>query len=70
MKKNIIVFGSSRGIGAELVKHFDQLGHHVYGVSCHASAHCQWIEGDISHTEGIDAVCRVICQTVGEQPDN
>ena len=56
MKKNILVIGSSRGIGAELVTHLTSEGHDVYGVSRNRSFECEWIEGDISSKDGIEAL--------------
>lgn len=62
MNKNIIVVGSSRGIGLELTNHLIKLGHNVCGVSRSVSKGCEWIEGDISTAEGISAVCDKIAQ--------
>ncbi len=56
MKNNIVVIGSSRGIGAELVKHLVESGHSVYGVSRSRSTNCEWIEGDISTAKGIEKI--------------
>lgn len=56
MKKNIIVIGSSRGIGIELVNHLVKFGHNIYGVSRSRTVNCEWIEGDISTPEGIEKV--------------
>lgn len=56
MKKHILVIGSSRGIGAELVKHFSSNGYEVTGVSRTYSPHCTWIEADISTAEGIESL--------------
>jgi len=52
-KKQILVVGSSRGIGAEIVKYFSDLGHDVIGVSRSQSLGCEWIEADISTSSGI-----------------
>lgn len=57
MNKNILIVGSSRGIGAELAKYFSQAGHNVIGISRSKSVNCEWIEGDISSSEGIAAIC-------------
>lgn len=51
--KRILVVGSSRGIGAEIVKYFNDLGHKVFGVSRTRSENCEWIEADISDDKGI-----------------
>lgn len=58
MKKNIVVMGSSRGIGCELVKHLLKAGHHVIGVSRSPSDSGEWIEADISQPEGINRVAK------------
>ncbi|RDX33950.1 hypothetical protein DZA31_00040 [Arcobacter sp. HD9-500m-PIT-SAG02] len=61
-KKQILVVGSSRGIGAEIVKYFSNLGHEVFGVSRSQSHSCEWIEADISTSEGIAHVINKIGQ--------
>jgi short-subunit dehydrogenase len=58
MKKRIVVIGASRGIGAELVKHFAHLGHDVIGVSRTQALHCDWIKTDIATEEGIQYLCK------------
>lgn len=60
MRKNIVVIGSSRGIGEELVMHLAEAGHQLYGVSRSRSLNCKWIEGDISNARGIDTIVRKI----------
>jgi len=60
MKNNIVVIGSSRGVGAELVKHLVESGHSVYGVSRSLSINCEWIQGDISTAEGIEKISNQI----------
>jgi len=60
MRKNILIIGSSRGIGLELINHLGKLGHYVFGVSRSPTENCDWIKGDISTPEGIDGVCREI----------
>ena len=52
-KKRILVVGASRGIGAEIVQHFNNLGHTVFGVSRTKAQNCEWIEADISDEKGI-----------------
>lgn len=54
--KNIVVIGSSRGIGLGLVHHLVSLGHNVCGVSRSPTDNCEWIKGDISTPEGIEDV--------------
>ncbi len=63
MNKNILVVGSSRGIGAEVTNYLSNLGYRVIGVSRSMSENCEWIEADISTTEGIDKIADVIGQT-------
>lgn len=60
MKKNIVVIGSSHGIGLELVNHLVKLGHNVYGVSRSRTDNGEWIKGDISTPKGIEEVCNAI----------
>jgi len=58
--KKILVIGSSRGIGAEIVKYFSDLGHTVLGVSRTKSTNCEWIQGDISDNLGIKTLLTTI----------
>jgi len=53
MNKTILVIGSSRGIGAEIVKHLSKSGCKVIGVSRSPSVECDWIKADISTGDGI-----------------
>lgn len=53
MKKTILVIGASRGIGAEILKHFSNCGNELIGVSRTYAPKCTWIEADISTPEGI-----------------
>lgn len=53
MNKIILVIGSSRGIGAEIVKRFSKSGCKVIGVSRSLSVECDWIKADISTGDGI-----------------
>lgn len=57
---NIVVIGSSKGIGAELVKHFSSQGNQVIGVSRSFSPDCQWLAADISMAEGIEKVAKAL----------
>jgi len=61
-KKQILVVGSSRGIGAEILKYFLDLGHDVIGVSRSQSLGCEWIEADISTSAGITHLLNEIGQ--------
>jgi len=54
MKKNMLIIGASRGIGAELTKYFSNLGFDIIGVSRTPSSNCTWIKADISTSEGIE----------------
>jgi len=58
--KKILVIGSSRGIGAEIVKYFSDIGHIVLGVSRTKSKNCEWIQGDISNNLGIKTLLTTI----------
>lgn len=58
--KNIVVIGSSRGIGLALVDRLMSLGHNVCGVSRSPTDNCEWIKGDISTSEGIEKVSNII----------
>jgi len=60
MKKTVLLVGSSRGIGAELVAYLNGCGHSVIGVSRSKSVNCEWIKGDISTQEGIEDICNKI----------
>ena len=48
MKKRILIIGASRGIGAEMAKHFSSSGYEVFGVSRSPAINCEWIKADIS----------------------
>ena len=61
-KKEILVIGASKGIGAEIVKHFNNLGHNVFGVSRTKAKNCKWIQGDISEAQGIKNLLETISQ--------
>ena len=53
MKKRILIVGASRGIGAEITKHFSNSGYDVFGVSRSPAINCEWIKADISTIDGI-----------------
>ena len=63
MNKSMLIIGASRGIGAEVAKHFSNSGFRVIGVSRSHSKDCEWIEADITTSEGIDKITEVIGQT-------
>ena len=56
MKRNLIVVGASRGIGLAVAKFYEAQGDTVFSVSRTPSSVGQWIEADISRSEGIKAV--------------
>lgn len=64
MTKTVLVIGASRGIGAEVARHFASEGHRVFGVSRTQAVAGEWIQADISSSEGIAHIIR----TVGESP--
>jgi 3-oxoacyl-[acyl-carrier protein] reductase len=61
-KKQILVVGASRGIGAAVAQHFAQKGEYVLSVSRSQPVAGEWIQADISTAEGI----RSVIDSVGE----
>ncbi len=61
-KKQILVVGASRGIGAAVAQHFAQIGENVIAVSRSQPIAGKWIQADIATTEGIQSVV----DTIGE----
>jgi 3-oxoacyl-[acyl-carrier protein] reductase len=61
-KKQILVVGASRGIGAAVAQHFSQKGETVISVSRSQPSAGEWIQADISTEEGIKSVV----DTIGE----
>jgi 3-oxoacyl-[acyl-carrier protein] reductase len=61
-KRQILVVGASRGIGAAVAQHFSQKGENVISVSRSQPIAGEWIQADISTAEGIQS----IVNTVGE----
>jgi 3-oxoacyl-[acyl-carrier protein] reductase len=61
-KKRIVVIGASRGIGAAVAQHFVQEGDYVLSVSRNQPIAGEWIQADISTSEGIKSVA----ETIGE----
>jgi len=53
MKKRMLIIGASRGIGAEMTKHFSNSEYDVIGVSRSPAIECEWINADISTPDGI-----------------
>jgi short-subunit dehydrogenase len=60
MAKKILVVGASRGIGAEVARHFAAQGHLVFGVSRSEAVAGRWIQADISTPYGISHVLSVV----------
>ncbi|MEM8675126.1 MAG: SDR family oxidoreductase [Cyanobacteria bacterium P01_G01_bin.67] len=63
-KKQILVVGASRGIGAAVAKHFAQKGDHVFSVSRSQPVAGEWIQADISTSEGITLVANTLGESV------
>jgi 3-oxoacyl-[acyl-carrier protein] reductase len=61
-KKRIVVIGASRGIGAAVAQNFVQEGNCVLSVSRNQPIAGEWIQADISTSEGIKSVT----DTIGE----
>jgi 3-oxoacyl-[acyl-carrier protein] reductase len=61
-KKRIMVIGASRGIGAAVAQHFVEKGDYVLSVSRTEPVAGEWIQADISTSEGIKSVA----ETIGE----
>lgn len=55
-KKQILVVGASRGIGAAVAQYFAQKGETVISVSRSRPIAGEWIQADISTAEGIQSV--------------
>jgi 3-oxoacyl-[acyl-carrier protein] reductase len=61
-QKRIVVIGASRGIGAAVAQHFVQEGNCVLSVSRSQPIAGEWIQADVSTSEGIKSVA----DTIGE----
>lgn len=61
-KKQIVVVGASRGIGAAVARHFAQKGDRVFSISRNQPVAGEWIQADISTSEGI----QLVADTIGE----
>ena len=62
-KKQILVVGASRGIGAAVAQHFSQKGETVMSISRSQPSAGEWIQADISTEEGIQSVVNTIGET-------
>lgn len=63
-KKQIVVVGASRGIGAAVARHFAQKGDRVFSVSRSQPVAGEWIQADISTSEGITLVADTLGESV------
>jgi NAD(P)-dependent dehydrogenase (short-subunit alcohol dehydrogenase family) len=54
MKRNILVVGASRGVGAAVAQFYGQNGDNVISVSRTPSEIGEWVGADISTPEGIN----------------
>lgn len=61
-QKQIVVVGASRGIGAAVAQHFAQKGDRVFSISRTQPVAGEWIQADISTSEGI----QLVADTIGE----
>ena len=64
LEKRILVIGASRGIGAAVAQHFAQKGDYVVSVSRNQPIAGEWIQADISTSEGIKLVADTIGKSV------
>ncbi len=55
-KREIVVVGASRGIGAAVTQHFAQKGDSVFSISRSQPIAGKWIQADISTPEGIQSI--------------
>lgn len=54
--RKIAVIGASRGIGAAVAQHFSQKGDRVVSISRSQAVAGEWIQADISTSEGIKSI--------------
>ena len=55
-KREIVVVGASRGIGAAVAQHFSQKGDSIFSISRSQPIAGKWIQADISTSEGIKSI--------------
>jgi 3-oxoacyl-[acyl-carrier protein] reductase len=63
-RRKIAVIGASRGIGAAVAQHFARKGYHVFAISRSQAIVGEWIQSDISTSEGIKSVVDAIGESV------
>jgi 3-oxoacyl-[acyl-carrier protein] reductase len=59
--KRYLIIGASRGIGAAVAKHLASAGHEIISVS-RSPGPGEWIEADISKSEGIEKIAAVLAK--------
>lgn len=59
-KREIVVVGASRGIGAAVAQHFAHKGDSIFSISRGQPVSGQWIQADISTPEGIKSIVNSI----------
>jgi NAD(P)-dependent dehydrogenase (short-subunit alcohol dehydrogenase family) len=59
-RREIVVVGASRGIGAAVAQHFTQKGNSIVSISRDQPVAGKWIQADISTPEGIKSIVRSI----------
>ncbi len=64
MSKTYLVIGASRGIGAEVAKHFVAAGHRVIGVSRTSAIAGEWLQADVSTPEGINKILQSVASEI------
>lgn len=60
IKKRIVVIGASRGIGAAVAEHVAKKGHELISVSRSKPIVGDWVQADISTSEGLSTITRRI----------
>lgn len=63
-RRKIGVIGASRGIGAAVAQHFAQKGDLVVSISRSQAVAGEWIQADISTSDGIKSVADAIGDSV------
>ena len=60
MKRNILIVGASRGIGASVAEFYDAQGDNIISVSRTRSEIGEWVAADISTPNGIEKVIETV----------